>query len=240
MNLSDMVLEGDMDKDTYRHKIIEIKKDLHSYGISKVDLSGLPLKYWEDIKTACAIVYNEFPKIFKMIHSISFEKMGESDFAYVSIYDYGQFMITEQPFYMKINEGCKDILRTEDNLKRGYFSGLHNIKTFRGYFLHELTHILELSILFQNSFNGEVFKESFEDYQMIKAPMHDISKQIYNIVFGTNSLKESPLDERKYGNETFSEFFAETMAEYWELNSAKQYVVDIHREAHNQYSFCDD
>lgn len=226
-----------MDKDIYRDKVIEIKRELYSYGISKVELTGLPPEYWEDIKTACTIVYNEFPEIFKMVHSIGFEKMSETDFAYVSIYDYGQFMITKQPFYMKVSEVCKNILKTEENFKKGYFSGLHNIKTFRGYFLHELSHILELSILFQSSFNGEVFQESYQDYQMIKAPMHDISKQIYNIVLGTNSLKESPLDEGKYGNETFSEFFAEALAEYWELDFVEQYVVDMHREAHNQYNF---
>lgn len=226
-----------MDKNTYRDKVTEIKKELHSYGISKVELSGLPLKYWEDIKTACAVVYNEFPEIFKMVHSIGFEKMGKADFAYVDIYDYQQFMITKQPFYMKINTVCKDILKTEENFKRGYFDGLHNIKTFRGYFLHELTHILEFSILFKSSFSGEVFQESYADYQLTKAPMHDISKQIYNIVLGTNSLKESPLDEGKYGRETFSEFFAETMAEYWELDTVKQYAMDIHKEACNQYNF---
>lgn len=226
-----------MDKDIYRDKVIEIKKELHSYGISKIDLSGLPLEYWKDIKTACNIVHNEFPEIFKMVHCISFEKMGETDFAYVSIYDYEQFMSVGQPLFMRVNEVCKDSSRTEENFEQGYFSGLHNIKTFRGYFLHELTHILELSILFKSSFKGEVFQESYEDYQLTKAPMHDISKQIYNVVFETNSLKMSPLDEKKYGRKTFSEFFAETMAEYWELDYANQYVIDIHKEACNQYNF---
>ena len=56
-------------------------------------------------------------------------------------------------------------------------------------------------------------------------------------MLGTNSLKESPLDEGKYGNETFSEFLAESLAEYWELDSVKQYVKDIHKEACNQYDF---
>ncbi len=226
-----------MDTDVYRDKVIEIKKELYSYGISKVELFGLPLQYWEDIKMACAIVYNEFPEIFKSVHCISFEKMGESDFAYVGIYDYVQYKVNAQPLYMRVNDACKDILRTEENFDKGYFNGLHNIKTFKGYFLHELTHILELSILFKSSFSGEIFQESYEDYQLTKAPMCDISKQIYDIVFDTNSLKESPLDEKKYGKKSFSEFFAETMAEYWELDSVEQYVADIHDEAYNQYKF---
>lgn len=46
-----------------------------------------------------------------MIHSIGFEKMGESNFVYASIYDYGQFMITMQPIYMRTNEICKDIFK---------------------------------------------------------------------------------------------------------------------------------
>jgi hypothetical protein len=39
------------------------------------------------------------------------------------------------------------------------------------------------------------------------------------------------------GKESFSEFFAETMAEYWELDSVEQYVKDIHKETCNQYKF---
>lgn len=226
-----------MDKDTYRDKVIEIKRNLHSYGISKVDLPDLPLEYWEDIETACNIVHNEFPEIFKMIHSISFEKMGVADFAYVSIYNYEQFIFHERPLYMRVNDVCKDALQTEENFEKGYFSGLHNIRTFKGYFLHELAHVLELSILFKSCFKGEIFQESYEDYQLFKAPMYDISKQIYNIVLETNSLKEGPLDEKKYGKESFSEFFAESLAEYWELDSVEQYVKDMHKEACNQYKF---
>lgn len=60
--------------------------------------------------------------------------------------------------------------------------------------------------MFKSSFNGEVFRESYEDYLKTKAPMQDISYQIYNTVFGTNSLKESPLDKDKYGNESFRNF----------------------------------
>lgn len=55
-----------MDKDVYKDKVIEIKRELHSYGISKVELPGLPLEYWVDIKTTCAVVHNEFPEIFKI------------------------------------------------------------------------------------------------------------------------------------------------------------------------------
>ena len=40
-----------MDKYIYRDKVIEIKNELHSHGISKIELSGLPLEYWKDIKT---------------------------------------------------------------------------------------------------------------------------------------------------------------------------------------------
>lgn len=197
----------------------------------------MPLEYWKQIKTACDIVYNEFPEIFKMIHSISFEKMCETDFAYVDIYNYEQFILTGQPLYMRVSEVCKDILRTEENFEKGYFNGFHNIRTFNGHFLHELTHVLELSILFKSSFTGKIFQESYEDYRLTKAPMYDISKQIYNMVLETNSLKESPLDKDKYGNKSFSEFFAETMAEYWELDSVEQYVIDMYEEACNQYKF---
>lgn len=84
-----------MDKDLYRNVIINIKKELYSYGISVIELLGLPLQYWEDIRSACAIVYNEFPEIFKMLHSIRFEKMDEDTFAYVNIYDYEEFKITQ-------------------------------------------------------------------------------------------------------------------------------------------------
>lgn len=41
--------------------------------------------------------------------------MDGADFAYVSIYDYERFMITKQPFHMKVNVVCKDILKTEEN-----------------------------------------------------------------------------------------------------------------------------
>lgn len=94
---------------------------MHSYGISKVELPGLPLEYWVDIKTTCAVVHNEFPEIFKMVHSIGFEKMDGADFAYVSIYDYERFMITKQPFHMKVNVVCKDILKTEENFEKRLF-----------------------------------------------------------------------------------------------------------------------
>lgn len=225
-----------MDERFCENEIIKIESKLHSYGVSKIELAGLPLKYWGDIEKACGIVNEEFPEIFQSLHSISFGKLGDGYFGCVGICEYDEFKHTKQPLYMKLNESCKRLSEAENNFTKGYYSGFHNIKTFRGHFLHELAHVLEFAMLAKCSFRGEVFKETYDDY-LLKAGMHDISKQIYTVALGTNALAECPLDEKKYGNTSFSEFFAETMAEFWELGSVEQYAMDIHSETSQQYKF---
>lgn len=77
-------------------------------------------------------------------------------------------------------------------------------------------------------------QDTYADYHT-KASMYDISKQIYNIVLNTNTLNESPLEDKRYGNKSYSEFLAETMAEFWECDQVDEYVIDVYHEVCLQY-----
>lgn len=204
----------------YKRKVKEYKNKLHTYGIQKIDLKGLPLEYWEELVAAIDIMYIEFSEVFQYLLGI-FNVNDIEAMNFKVIRDYLEFYQVNALVYININ--VKNMISNEAVVNRIQCqeNGFHKVSSFKSYILHELAHLLEYVITFKEKIQNNVGEENFQDYY-ISYQCHDISKRVFEGVYG-NLDRRAILEDNAYGNKDVSEFLAEAISEYFCLKEHELY-----------------
>lgn len=210
----------------YSKEIRKYKEYLYDLGIRKVKLFCFPIQYWRELISAFKFISKEYPLVFNYIDEISYKYLEHTTMKMLPKIFYEEYVESSYKIaslrfnYKEIHNKDFTNMRYEN-----YQNGFHKTYSFKSYVIHELGHLLEMSIKYKSFKKEKLAKTEYDDF-LFAIREYDIPKQIYIEEFG--DLDRSKLmGKYAYGNKNASEFCAEAFAEYYCLENPPTYAIQI-------------
>lgn len=207
-------------------EIRKYKEYLNDLGIRKIKLFCFPIQYWRELVSAFKLINEDYPLIFNYLDEISYKYLKDVTMKISPKISYEEYVKSSYRIAsLHFNYKEIDNKNFENMRYKNYENGFHKTYSFKSYIMHEMGHLLEISIKYKSLKKEKLAKMEYDDF-LLAIREYDIPKQAYIEEFGDLD-RSNLIDKYAYGNKNVSEFCAEAFSEYYCLENPPMYAIQV-------------